>query len=74
MNTVNHPAACVIARSILHRTVVSLAKVNIRRLFKTVLFRRVRKIAKSDCELYCVCPSAWKNSAPTGRIFMNPDI
>ena len=30
---------------------------------------RVHKIAKSDCYLH-VRPSAWNNSAPTGRIFM----
>jgi hypothetical protein len=33
----------------------------------------VRKIAKSECQLRHVspvCPSAWKNSAITGRIFM----
>jgi len=39
-----------------------------------VIFRRVRKIAKSDCLLRHVCPpvrpSSWNNSAPTGRIFM----
>ena len=39
------------------------------------VFRRVRKIAKSDCWLRHVCPSvAWNNSAPTGRIFMKFDI
>jgi hypothetical protein len=36
--------------------------------------RRVRKIAKSDYLLRHVCPSvlpsAWHNSAPTGRIFI----
>jgi len=35
-----------------------------------LVFRRPRKIAKSDCWLRHVCPSAWKKSAPTGRIFM----
>jgi hypothetical protein len=34
------------------------------------IFRRVRKIAKSDYLLCHVCPSAWNNSAPTGRIFI----
>ena len=37
------------------------------------IFRRVRKITKSDYQLFHVCLSlrlsAWKNSAPTGRIF-----
>jgi len=37
-------------------------------------FRRVRKIAKSDCQLCHVSPSirlsAWNVSAPTGRFFM----
>jgi len=41
------------------------------------ILRRTRKIVKSDCELN-VCtfvrPSAWNNSAPTGRIFMKFDI
>jgi len=41
-------------------------------------FRRFRKIAKSDCELRFAClslrPSAWNNSAPTGRILMKFDI
>ena len=39
-----------------------------------LLFRRFRKIAKSDYWLRHVCPpvrlSAWNNSAPTSRIFM----
>jgi len=35
-----------------------------------LVFRRPRKIAKSDFWLLHVCPSAWKKSAPTGRIFM----
>ena len=34
------------------------------------IFRRVRKIAKSDCKLRYIRPSAWNNSTPTGRIFM----
>jgi len=29
-----------------------------------------RNISKSDYQLRHVCPSAWNNSAPTGRIFM----
>ena len=41
---------------------------------KTVIFRRVRKITKSDNELRhvcpCVCLSVLNNSAPTGQIFM----
>jgi hypothetical protein len=37
------------------------------------IFRRVRKISKSDCYLRHVRPSAW-NSVPTGRIFMKADI
>jgi hypothetical protein len=43
-----------------------------------IIFRRVRKIAKSDYSLrhvcLSVCLSAWNNSAPTGRIFMEFDI
>jgi len=35
-----------------------------------LVFRRHRKIAKSDCWLRRVCLSTWKNSAPTGRIFV----
>jgi len=35
---------------------------------------RLCKIGKSDCELRHVCLSAWKNSAPTGRIFVKFDI
>jgi hypothetical protein len=38
------------------------------------VFRRVRKIAISDCWIHRVCPSVWKNSAPTERIFMKFDI
>ena len=34
------------------------------------IFRRVRKMSKTGCYLRHVCPSAWNNSAPTGRIFM----
>jgi hypothetical protein len=38
------------------------------------ILRRVRKIAKSNCQLRHVCvsvsTSAWNNSAPTGRIFI----
>jgi hypothetical protein len=41
---------------------------------KPLIFRRVRKIAKGDYYLRDVClsvrPSAWNNSAPTGRIFI----
>jgi len=37
------------------------------------IFSRVRKIAKSDYWLRHVCPSAWNNWAPTGRIFMKCD-
>ena len=35
-------------------------------------FRRVRKIAKSDC--LCDSSCAWNNSAPAGRILINLDI
>jgi len=38
---------------------------------------RFRKISKSDSlvsSFLSVCPSAWKNSAPTERIFMKVDI
>jgi hypothetical protein len=42
------------------------------------VFRSVRKIAKSDYQLRHVCPSvlpsAWNDTAPTGRIFMKFDI
>ena len=38
------------------------------------LFKRVRKIAKSDLQLRRVCPSAWNNSAPNGWIYMKSDI
>jgi len=34
------------------------------------VMRRIRKFAKSDNWIRHVRPSAWKNSAPTGRIFM----
>jgi hypothetical protein len=37
-------------------------------------FRCESKIAKSDCWLRRVRPSAWNNSAPTGRIFVKFDI
>ena len=39
-----------------------------------VIDRRVRKIAKSDYKLRHACLSAWNNSAPTGRIFLEFDI
>jgi uncharacterized membrane protein YhaH (DUF805 family) len=35
-----------------------------------MIFRRVRKTAKSGYNLRRVCPSVWNNSAPTGRIFV----
>ena len=38
------------------------------------VFRFFRKIAISDYQLVLVRPSAWNNSAPTGRIFMKFDI
>jgi hypothetical protein len=45
---------------------------------KYLVFRHVRKIAKSDYQLRHVCPfvrpTAWNNSASTGRIFMKFDI
>jgi hypothetical protein len=37
-------------------------------------FRRVRRIAKNDCQLRHVCLSAWNNSVPTQPIFMKFDI
>jgi hypothetical protein len=40
------------------------------RVGTTVIFRRVRKIAKKDYSLRRVSPSAWNNLAPTRRIFM----
>ena len=39
----------------------------------SMLFRRIRKIAKSDCYLRHVRLSASNNSAPTERIFMKFD-
>jgi hypothetical protein len=59
---------------------VSCGSENKQRLFSYTTFhwfsRRVRKIAKSDVASLClsVCPSAWNNSIPTGRIFMEFDI
>jgi len=46
-----------------------------RRRHLEALFRRVRKIAKSDFTFMCVCLSVrtyvvWNNSAPTGHIFI----
>jgi len=45
---------------------------------KFILYRRVSKIAKSDCFFrhvcLSVCPYALNNSAPTGRIFVKFDI
>ena len=43
------------------------------------IFRRVHKTAKSDVNFVMsarpsVCPSAWNDSAPTGRILMKLDI
>jgi hypothetical protein len=38
------------------------------------IFGRVRKIARTDYLLRHVCPSAWNNLVPTGRIFMRFDI
>ena len=35
---------------------------------------RSQKLRKSDYYLLRVCPSAWKNSAPTGRIVITFDI
>jgi hypothetical protein len=35
-----------------------------------LIFMRVRRISKTGCYLHHVCPSAWNNWAPTGRIFM----
>ena len=37
-------------------------------------FSSVRKISESDYYPRHVCLSAWKNSIPTGRIFMKFDI
>jgi hypothetical protein len=38
------------------------------------IFRRVRKITKSDYWLRHVCRSTWNDLAPTGRTFMKFDI
>jgi hypothetical protein len=55
-----------------HACVCILNAINLSKILYIVpflfIFRRVHKIAKSDC------PSAWDNSAPTGRIFMKFDI
>jgi hypothetical protein len=40
----------------------------------TSVFRRVRKIAKNDYYLRHVRLSAWNNSAPTVRVFMQIEI
>ena len=40
----------------------------------SAIFMRFPKITKSYNWLRHVCPSAWNNSAPTGRIFMKFDI
>jgi len=48
-------------------TIISLNNIN-------GVFRRVRKIAKSDCQLRHVCPSIWNNSAPTAWIFKKFDV
>ena len=37
------------------------------------IFSRVRKAVKSDDYFRHICPYAWNNSAPTGRIFMKFD-
>jgi len=46
--------------------------------YVSAVFRRVRKVAKSDYSLRHVCPSVLlstcNNSAPTGQIFMKFDI
>ena len=62
--------------------IVSVASIKFTSFGTTVLyiktchshFWRVRRIAKSDYLLRRVCPSAWSNSAPNGRIFMKFDI
>jgi len=45
---------------------------------KAYHFRSVRKISKRDNQLrhvcLSVCPSAWNNSVPTGRIFVKLDM
>jgi hypothetical protein len=42
-------------------------------LMTTFLFRRVRKICEKR-RLASSCPSAWNNSAPTGRMLIKLDI
>jgi len=44
------------------------------RNFEILVLRRIRKIAKSNYLRPPVRLSAWKNSPPTGRIFMKFDI
>ena len=39
-----------------------------------IRFKTLTKIAKRDHQIRHVRPSAWNNSAPTGRIFMKFDI
>jgi hypothetical protein len=40
----------------------------------TALFSHIYKISKSAYQLRHVCLSAWKNSVPTGYIFIKFDI
>jgi len=40
-------------------------------VMKMTDYRRIRKIVTIDHVLRRVCPSAWNNVAPTGRIFIN---
>jgi hypothetical protein len=51
---------------------LSLPNLNMNILLNGIyaVFRRVRKIAKSDYQLRHVRPSAWNSYAPTGRILM----
>ena len=37
-------------------------------------FRWICKIVKCECQLLHICPSAWNNSTPTGRIFTKFDV
>jgi hypothetical protein len=57
------------------RLLVNHAVFTVSRLRVTwTVFRRVRKIAKSDYWLRYACPPTRNNSAPTGRIFMKTDV
>jgi len=60
-----------------HRTAICIKKKKreaLNTLLITISFRRVRKTAKIYYLLRHVCPPAWNNSTPTGRIFIKLHI